>query len=382
MIRLVTISAIVAMLSLVQLPLSGTRAQNQTHRTATRHRARHTPPWPPKCSPEPPTKDCPSGLECIDRRCIPTETASTLSRQVANNSLVSSLLLDIGERLRAFTFIGTRIEMATHWVPWNSRRSGLPADAVAIGADKGRPGDPITYVCRGELQGAGTLPGKVVAGRCNVAWGRREFLLTDYEVAVSTVGCWGWPKAEWGAWLRAGSWNVCRSYYKADRGFHIGGGDLQIDYGWQGGRLEGHSCTFGWDGGSRTVVLPEVFYPTCPAELRHPPSSGPTTTPSDPRITSITISPSPITAGAETTLTVILDRPAPSGGFAVGISHVTNTGTDDVIVNMPTSMQFTQGASSFPFIIRTQRRTSRRTDILFTAFHNTDQRSVNLFIDP
>jgi len=380
LIRLITISAIVATLSLVQIPASGTHAHNRARRT-TRHRARHNPPFPPTCSPEPPTKDCPSGLECMDRRCVPTEKASTVSRQVANNGLVSSLLLDVGEVLQAFAFITGRIEMATHWVPWNSRRSGLPADAVAIGADKGRPGDPITYVCRGELQGAGMLPGKVVAGRCNVAWRRREFLITDYEVAVSTVGCWGWPKTEWGAWLRAGSWNVCRSYYKADRGIHIGG-DHQTDYGWQGGRLEGHSCTFGWDGGSRTVVLPEVFYPTCPAELRHPPPSSPTTNPSDPKIASITVSPSPITAGAQTTLTVTLDRPAPSSGFAVGISHVTNTGTDDVIINMPTSMQFTQGATSFPFVIRTQRRTSLRTDILFTAFHHADQKSVNLFIDP
>lgn len=94
------------------------------------------------------------------------------------------------------------------------------------------------------------------------------------------------------------------------------------------------------------------------------------------------MTPSRITAGAQATLTVTLDRPAPAGGFVVGISHVTNTGVDDVIVHMPLRMSFTQGATTYPFVIETQQRTNIQTDILFTAFHLDDQKSVNIYIDP
>ena len=375
----------ITLYSLVQLPMFQVQGhtRQRPQRTANR-RNRRLPPWPPRCSPIPPSKECPRGMECIDRKCVATERASTQARQAENSTSRNSLVLDLFDNLRVSDWIHvTRVlHTATHWVPWNRGRSGIPEDAVEIGPDKGRSGDPVTYVCRADLAGMGTLPGKVVAGRCNVAWGRREYALDTYEVAVSTVGCWGWPKSSWGDWLTAGQWTVCRTYYRADRGFHIGG-DIQTDYGWQGGRLDGHSCTFGWDGGSRTVVLPEVYYPTCPIELRRPPgNSGSTTNPGYPKIASVTITPSRITAGAQATLTVTLDRPAPAGGFVVGISHVTNTGVDDVIVNMPVSLSFVEGATSFPFVIETRRRTNRQTHILFIAFHFSDQKSANIYIDP
>ncbi len=371
--------------SLVQVPMSQIQGQTQQRlqRTSDRRNQR-PPPWPPRCSPGPPLKECPRGMECIDRKCVATERASTQARQAENSTSRNSLVLDTLDFLRAsdFIHITRRLHTATHWVPWSRGRSGFPQDAVEIGPDKGRSGDPVTYVCRADLAGAGMLPGKVVDGRCNVAWNRREHALNEYEVAVSTVGCWGWPKSSWGDWLTAGQWTVCRTYYRADRGFHIGGGG-QEDYGWQGGRLDGNSCTFGWDGGSRTVVLPEVYYPICPSELRHPPNdSSSTANQGYPKIASVTVTPSRITAGAQATLTVTLDRPAPSGGFVVGISHITNTGVDDVIVNMPVSLSFLEGVTSFPFVIETRGRTNRQTHILFIAFHFSDQKSANMYIDP
>lgn len=150
----------------------------------------------------------------------------------------------------------------------------------------------------------------------------------------------------------------------------------------------GHSCDFGWAGGTKEVVLPEVYYETCPGDLQHPPTPTPGHQ-DDPQIASITINPGTINpgrvrTGESTTLTVTLDRPAPSGGFAVGIAHTTNTGLDAAIVDgyMPYSLTFQAGASRFPYEIRTQYATDDTTDIVFTAFHYNDQKSAELFIVP
>jgi hypothetical protein len=81
-------------------------------------------------------------------------------------------------------------------------------------------------------------------------------------------------------------------------------------------------------------------------------------------------------------LTVTLDRPAPAGGFVIGISHITNTGVDDVIVNMPLKLDFQAGASSFPFVINTRHATDDTTDIIFKAFHFNDEKDTELKINP
>jgi hypothetical protein len=311
----------------------------------------------------------------------PTEESSKAAHQAENQNSRMDLILRILEST-SFGSAFSLLDTGTHWVPWNSRSSGVPANAVYVGQDEGdRVGRREIYVCRANVPGAGLLPGKWVVGRCNVAWGRREYVINDYEVAVSTLGCWGWPHESWGPWLKAGQWPVCRVHYLADRGFHIGG-PAQNDYGMQGGRLVGTSCAFGWDGGAKEVVLPEVYYPTCPGDLRRPPPPSPGPAPGGPKIASMTITPSLIREGEQATLTVTLDQAAPAGGFVVGISHVTNTGVDDVIVSMPQSLPFMQGARVFPFAIRTQRRTQNTTDIVFTAFHGADQKSAQLTINP
>jgi hypothetical protein len=100
--------------------------------------------------------------------------------------------------------------------------------------------------------------------------------MANYDVAISkNTGCWGEPHASWGAWLVADTsaahpWAACKTHYLADRWFHIGG-PAQTDNGWQGGRLVGTSCDFGWDGGVKEVVLPQVFYMNCPKQISHPP---------------------------------------------------------------------------------------------------------------
>lgn len=266
---------------------------------------------------------------------------------------------------------------------------GLPADTVLIGQDLGpREGSPDIYVCRTHVDGVGWLPGKLVAWKCNVAWGRNEIVSRNYDLAVSTSGCWGEPHVSWGKWLVADEFAsspqaVCRTHYKADRGFPLGG---QTDYGMQGGRLVGTSCEFGWDNGVKQVVLPEVFYVTCPANLQHPPkpSPGPPNQ-SDPKIASITINPNTVTAGQQTTLTITLDRPAPPSGFTVGISHYTELGLDAAIVDgdMPYSLTFFQGATVSPRVIHTQliaSDTVTETHILFTAFHDSEQKQADLSI--
>jgi hypothetical protein len=99
-----------------------------------------------------------------------------------------------------------------------------------------------------------------------------------------------------------------------------------------------------------------------------------------PSIAALTITPSRIAAGEITVLAIELDRPAPEG-FVVGISQITNTGVTDTIVEMPTSARFDAGVRRFPITIRTQRKTDRVTDIVFTAFHGNDKKSAQLIIN-
>lgn len=60
---------------------------------------------------------------------------------------------------------------------WERVHSNLES-AYPAGAEK--TGETL-YLCRGEYQG-GIHPGKLVAGKCNIGYGRKEISLTDYEV--------------------------------------------------------------------------------------------------------------------------------------------------------------------------------------------------------
>jgi hypothetical protein len=100
----------------------------------------------------------------------------------------------------------------------------------------------------------------------------------------------------------------------------------------------------------------------------------------DPHIATISISPAAVEAGQSAILTVELTEPAPAGGFAVGVSHFTNTGADDAVVNMPQSLIFEEGARRMPFEIRTKRATAGPTDISFVVFHGTEHQGASLTI--
>lgn len=101
-----------------------------------------------------------------------------------------------------------------------------------------------------------------------------------------------------------------------------------------------------------------------------------------PELASIAVSPAAIRAGQDSTLTVTLTGPAPQGGIVVGISHITNFGVDDVIVQMPQSVTFQAGASSFPFVMHTRHRTDATTDIVFKAFRGSVEKATELTIAP
>jgi hypothetical protein len=103
--------------------------------------------------------------------------------------------------------------------------------------------------------------------------------------------------------------------------------------------------------------------------------------PARPRIAQVTLTPDTIAAGETTRLEVELDSPAPAGGLVVGISHITNAGLTDTIVNMPTSLKFDEGIQRFPYTIRTQRKTDKVTDIVFVAFNGTDKKSARLIVN-
>jgi hypothetical protein len=251
-----------------------------------------------------------------------------------------------------------------------------------------RDGPREIYVCRAEVPGVGWVPGKLVVRRCNVAWDRRELLFDTYDVAVSETGCWGWPNPQYtqlrGDMSRADSLTVCRTHYMEDRSIWIiGVMSAQIDHGEHGGYLVPNSCRFGYGGGVRDVVLPEVYYPLCPAYLRETPPAANTNNPSDPKIASFTISPGNITAGQQTTMTIVLDSPA-TADFAVGIAHITSTGADNVFDEMPHSATFSAGATTMTFTVRTHHvdTVTRDTNVVFIAFHGWQQVAANLTVAP
>lgn len=278
----------------------------------------------------------------------------------------------------------------TRWIPYGSNKPQPPPGAVEIGQDLGNGANRTIYVCRAQVGASGLIPGKVVAGRCNVPFENKEFAETVYDVLIGNMGCFAFPHNSRAAFVAADSAVplqrfVCRTHYLADRGFHILGlGGNQDDEGEQGGVWvpENDSCRFGFDGHVEQVVLAEVYYTVCPATTQHSPEAPEPVHEGDPHIASATVSPSTISAGMQATLTITLDRPAPGGGFVVGVAHITNTGLDDVIVNMPNDCRFAAGASSCPFVINTRHETDDITDIIFKAFHFNEEKDTELKINP
>lgn len=60
------------------------------------------------------------------------------------------------------------------WVAW---KGYVPSYAIEAGRENGK----ALYACRAEYRN-GRHIGKVVNGKCNIAWGGQEIVLNDYEV--------------------------------------------------------------------------------------------------------------------------------------------------------------------------------------------------------
>ena len=64
---------------------------------------------------------------------------------------------------------------------WVSASNGrIPRGAVQGGYEKGRP----LYVCQASYKG-GLHPGKVVDQRCDISWGGRAVVISNYQVLVN-----------------------------------------------------------------------------------------------------------------------------------------------------------------------------------------------------
>ncbi len=119
------------------------------------------------------------------------------------------------------------------WVGTNSAQP-VPYNALQGGQEDGQP----LYVCRASYMG-GMLPGKVVAGNCNIADRGKEWEIPDYEVLVDAAGSWrgvnrGYDSALNAGWENGQDLFLCRSHHKG--GVHPGkvvNGTCHISYGGQ-----------------------------------------------------------------------------------------------------------------------------------------------------
>lgn len=76
--------------------------------------------------------------------------------------------------------VSKKFEVLVGGGTWERANNSL-GEPYAAGKESGSS----LYLCRGTYQG-GVHPGKVVAGNCNIGYGRKEISLTEYEVFYST----------------------------------------------------------------------------------------------------------------------------------------------------------------------------------------------------
>jgi hypothetical protein len=113
------------------------------------------------------------------------------------------------------------------------------------------PGSPM-YICRGQVQGSVT-PGKWVKGNCNVAFGGKEVVLTQYQIAYGDALWQPYGNTTYGL-LRTGTDSdgtplfSCRVHYNP--------GFPQGDQGNQPGKLLNGACRIPYGGGELVIGPP------------------------------------------------------------------------------------------------------------------------------
>ncbi|MFQ5526358.1 MAG: DUF3421 domain-containing protein [Thermoanaerobaculia bacterium] len=134
---------------------------------------------------------------------------------------------------------------------WAKGSSGLiPRGALVAGTE---PGNPELYLCRADYRG-GVHPGKVVASRCNIGWGDKEIVLSDFEVLLASASSVEWVPASLGEIpiyaLPAGS-EPNRPVLYACRAEH--------SEGWHPGKVVGAHCSIGYGGREYRIDEYEVL---------------------------------------------------------------------------------------------------------------------------
>jgi Protein of unknown function (DUF3421) len=156
---------------------------------------------------------------------------------------------------------------------WMKPGAPLPAGAAfilaGVEANNVNAGKQI-FVCRTTYQG-GLHPGKIVAGNCNIAWGGREIVRPQYEVAVASPNSYYWGPPNQAAVAVPGgeetgrSLAICRSEHRSRSD-----GRKFTSHGVHAGKLLGGDCHFGYGGMEIVSSSYEVLYDAAP-----PSSSAP-----------------------------------------------------------------------------------------------------------
>lgn len=146
-------------------------------------------------------------------------------------------------------------------ISWVSMRAGqgIPNNAIVGGVELGGDNDGVTlYVCRANYNGS-LHPGKLINGYCNIGYGGKEVIFSDYQVATGN-GFWGRPKSGYAGAL-IGGWETERKLYVCRANFLESSDSGLINHGQHPGKIVGGKCNFGF--GTRELGSDdfEVFYP-------------------------------------------------------------------------------------------------------------------------
>lgn len=102
-------------------------------------------------------------------------------KTVRNRFLVLNFLLTA-----IFLVAASTVASSQTGLRWARGGSAIPANAIVGGQEaNGRS----LFICRTQHNGT-TLPGKVVAGKCNYNWGTTEYASGAFEILVGTGGYW------------------------------------------------------------------------------------------------------------------------------------------------------------------------------------------------
>lgn len=277
-------------------------------------------------------------------------------------------------------------------VEWRPHPPFDPNKYPLMFAAQDRDQDMPQFICEVELTDVHThnfvtiVPGKLLNNNCNWAYGGGGTEAHSFNFAYLTwgEGYWAGPKADLSHALYAahrpgsdGPFAVCRANYTEHTGyfnlFGVEFGSQDIDHGTHVGRLVGGQCHFEW--GSKEIASDrnvEVYYlephfgahPGTPAA---PPSVAPAP-PSHPPVAvgGCSLSPQAVSLGQSSTLSVILNQPAPIDG--VGVSIDTNlNGAGATLVQTPVAFTFSKGATKLSQLLQTEAVAGAATVITFTA---------------